>query len=78
MDQWLSVPEQALAEAVNGELFDGPGEVTAIRARLARWPEDVRRKKLAGQLLLMGQAGQYNYLRCLPHGETGGGPAGGA
>ena len=71
-DQWLSLPEYALAEAVNGAIFfDGPGEVTAIRARLARWPEDVRRKKLAGQLLLMGQAGQYNYPRCLAHGEKG-------
>ena len=71
-DQWLSLPEYALAEAVNGAIFfDGPGEVTAIRARLARYPEDVRRKKLAGQLLLMGQAGQYNYPRCLAHGEKG-------
>ena len=72
LGQWLSLPEYALAEAVNGAIFfDGPGEVTAIRARLARYPEDVRRKKLAGQLLLMGQAGQYNYPRCLAHGEKG-------
>ncbi len=72
VDQWLALPEYALAEAVNGEIFfDGPGEVTAIRARLARYPEDVRKKKLAGQLLLMGQAGQYNYPRCLAHGEKG-------
>jgi len=33
-------------------------------------PEDVRRKKLAGRLLLMGQAGQYNYSRCMARGET--------
>ena len=70
--QWLTVPEYALAEAVNGELFfDGPGEVTAIRERLSCWPGDIRRKKLAGHLLLMGQAGQYNYPRCLAHGERG-------
>ena len=70
--QWLAVPEQALAEAVNGEIwFDGPGEVTRIRAALAAYPEDVRRKKLAGHLLLMAQAGQYNYRRCLAHGENG-------
>ena len=69
--QWLSVPEQSLAEATNGELWlDGPGTVTAVRARLAYFPEDVRRKRLAGQLLLMAQAGQYNYLRCLDHGES--------
>lgn len=70
--QWLQTPEYALAEAVNGEVFfDGSGEVTAIRRRLSAWPEDIRRKKLAGRLLLMGQAGQYNYSRCLAHGETG-------
>ena len=72
LDRWLAVPEYALAEAVNGEVFyDGPGETTAIRERLAYLPEDVRRKKLAGELLLMAQAGQYNYRRCLSHRETG-------
>ena len=70
--QWLSLPEYALAEAVNGALFyDGSGEVTAIRQRLSAWPGDIRRKQLAGSLLLMGQAGQYNYPRCLAHGEKG-------
>ena len=70
--QWLSAPEYALAEAVNGAVFfDGGGAVTAIRDRLARYPEDIRRKRLAGQLLLMAQAGQYNYPRCLAHGEKG-------
>lgn len=70
--EWLSIPEQALAEATNGELyFDSLGEVTRIRGALRFFPEDVRRKKLAGHLLLMEQAGQYNYARCLSHGETG-------
>lgn len=70
--QWLTVPEHALAEAVNGEIFyDGPGAVTATRARLARFPQDIRLKRLAGHLLLAGQAGQYNYARCVAHGETG-------
>ena len=69
--EWLTVPEEALAEATNGEIyFDGPGEVSRIRASLAYFPEDIRRKRLAGQLLLMGQAGQYNYARCLGRGET--------
>ncbi len=72
VEQWLTVPEYALAEATNGAIFADPlGEVSAIRARLAAMPEDVRRKKLAGQLLLMAQSGQYNYRRCLLHGETG-------
>ena len=70
--QWLTVPEHALFEATNGRIFfDGSGEVTRIRAALAAYPEDIRRKKLAGNLLLMAQAGQYNYRRCLSHGETG-------
>lgn len=70
--QWLTVPEHALAEAVNGAVFyDGSGDVTAIRRRLSAYPDDVCKKRLAGQLLLMGQAGQYNYPRCLRHGETG-------
>ncbi len=70
--QWFTVPEQSLAEAVNGEIWhDGSGEVTRIRQRLAFYPEDIRLKKLAGQLLLMAQSGQYNYRRCLAHGETG-------
>ena len=69
--QWLTLPEQSLAEATNGELFfDDYGEMSGIRALLAYYPEDVRLKKLAGQLLLMAQSGQYNYRRCLAHGET--------
>ena len=68
--QWLAAPEYALAEAVNGEIFfDNFGEVTERRRVLAFYPEDVRRKKLAGHLLGMAQAGQYNYMRCIRHGE---------
>ena len=68
--QWLTLPEQALLEATNGAVFfDDWGEVSRIRETLSYFPEDVRRKRLAGQLLLMGQAGQYNHPRCLAHGE---------
>ncbi len=70
--QWLSLPEQSLAEAVNGEIyFDNYGQLSRIREAVSCFPEDIRRKKLAGHLLLMAQAGQYNYLRCLKHGESG-------
>lgn len=72
VSQWLTVPEYALAETQNGKLFfDGSGEVTRIREALSKYPGDVRKKKLAGNLLLMAQAGQYNFSRCLRHGETG-------
>ena len=70
--QWLAIPEQALAEATNGELyFDNFGEVTSVRERLRFFPEDVRLKRLAGHLLLMAQSGLYNYPRCLGHAEPG-------
>ena len=69
-DQWFTVPEQSLLEAAGGEIFeDYRGEMTRIRARLTYYPEAVRLKKLAGHLLLMAQSGQYNYARCLAHGE---------
>ncbi|MBQ6386918.1 MAG: DUF4037 domain-containing protein [Lachnospiraceae bacterium] len=69
-DQWFTVPEQSLLEAAGGEIFeDYRGEMTRIRARLSYYPEEVRLKKLAGHLLLMAQSGQYNYARCLAHGE---------
>ena len=74
MDQWLKLPQQALLEATAGEIFrDDLGEVTIIRTALSAMPEDVRRKRLAGHLLVMAQAGQYNYLRCLRHGEPAAG-----
>lgn len=69
--EWLHLPEQSLAEVTNGRVFyDGPGALTAARRRLSYFPEDVRLKKLAGHLLLAGQAGQYNYPRCLARGDT--------
>lgn len=70
LEAWLHIPDYALAEAVNGEIFyDGYGEFTGIREKLRRMPEDIRLKRLAGNLLIMAQAGQYNFARCLKHGE---------
>ena len=68
--EWLSIPEYALAEAVNGEIFyDGLGEFSAVREALKSMPEDVRLKKLAGRLIMMSQSGKYNFERCTRHGE---------
>ena len=70
-EKWFSLPEYALLEATNGMVFDDHyGQFTAIREKLRYFPEDIRRKKLAGHLLLMTQAGQYNYSRCIARGET--------
>ena len=69
--EWLSVPEYALAEAVNGEIFfDNLGLITSIRENLKQYPDDIRLKKLAEYLLTMAQAGQYNYNRCVERGEN--------
>lgn len=68
---WFAVPEYLLAEAVNGEVFSDPsGFFTEMRNRLVM-PDDVLKKKLAGELIIMAQSGLYNYPRCLAHGERG-------
>ena len=69
--QWLSVPEQNLLEITRGEIWlDASGFFTVIRQTLSRFPEDIRLRKLSGELLIMNQSGQYNFRRCLDHGET--------
>ena len=71
LKDWFFIPEQALAEATNGKIFkDELGIFTDTRKKLSYYPEDVRLKKLAGNLLLMGQAGQYNYNRCIKRNDT--------
>lgn len=71
--QWLYLPSHALAEATNGEVWrDDAGVFSAIREKIASgMPEDVRTKKLAACAVTMAQSGQYNYARCLSHGEEG-------
>ncbi len=69
---WLRVPEQSLLEMTGGEIWQDPdGRMTRIRQELSFLPEDIRLRKLSGELLIMNQSGQYNYRRCLDHGETG-------
>ncbi len=73
LTEWLYTPEYSLACAVNGKVFrDGLGEFSAVRNELAAgYPEDVRKKKIAARAALIAQSGQYNYGRCLGHGEYG-------
>lgn len=70
---WLYIPSHYLAEATNGEVFCDPlGEFSRIREKIkSGMPEDVRLKKIASCALYMAQTGQYNYRRCLLHGESG-------
>lgn len=47
---WLATPSQQLAEATGGAVFhDDLGELTALRARLHWYPDDVWRQLLAEQ-----------------------------
>ena len=71
LSDWFSLPSSALFEFTGGMVFrDDPGEFTKAREAAMNMPSDVRLKKLAGNLLLMAQAGQYNYMRCINHGES--------
>lgn len=71
--QWFKIPMHYLRTATNGEIFSDPlGVFTDIRTNLLRfYPKDVIRKKLAANLLVMGQAGQYNYGRSLQREDAG-------
>ena len=71
-EDWIRIPEYALAEAVNGEMFrDDAGLMEDQRNILRNMPEDIRKKRLAGHLLMMAQSGQYNYNRCVRRDESG-------
>lgn len=69
--EWLSIPEESLATAVNGSVFeDRLGRFSKIRESLLQYyPETVWRKKLADALAKAAQAGQYNYARAMRRGE---------
>lgn len=69
---WMNIPSHYLAEATNGEVFYDPlGKFTKIREQILNgMPEDVRLKKLSARVIMMAQTGQYNYSRCIKHGEN--------
>lgn len=73
LHDWLYTPEHSLAAAVNGCVFrDDLGEFSKIRNEIKNgMPEDIRLKKLAARAALMAQSGQYNFSRCIAHGENG-------
>lgn len=71
--EWLFTESAYFAEATNGEVWrDDLGEFTRIREQILHgMPEDVRLKKIAACAVRMAQTGQYNYPRCIAHGEDG-------
>jgi hypothetical protein len=68
---WLRIPEENLAMAVNGEVFmDNAGEFTKTRDYLlGYYPEDIRKKKLAAKCMAIAQTGQYNFHRTVKRGD---------
>ena len=70
-EEWMIVPESALAAATNGKVFYDPlGEFSSIRNQLLRfYPDDVRIKKMAARCMTVAQSGQYNLGRCLKRGD---------
>ncbi len=72
LDEWLMIPESALAACTNGKVFmDSGGEFTKWRdLLLGFYPEDVRLKKIASRCMTLGQSGQYNLPRCIKRGDA--------
>ncbi|MDR2480531.1 MAG: DUF4037 domain-containing protein [Treponema sp.] len=71
LEEWRRIPEHFLAAAVSGEVFtDPPGAFSAVRKKLIDfYPEDLRLKKIAARIAVASQAGQYQFFRCIGHGE---------
>lgn len=63
--EWLRIPENNLAACTSGKVFCDPfGEFSRIRQQLLDYyPEDVRRAKIAGRCMAVGQSAQYNFQR---------------
>lgn len=70
-EDWLSIPEHALFELTNGEIFqEGSGEFVKIRKEaMFGIPLDVYKKRISAHMILASQNGEYNYQRILKHGE---------
>ena len=69
---WFKIPEHYLSEATNGEIYEDNLDLfTSIRKKIEYYPEDIRLKKIASNLIMMKQSGIYNYQRCLERNETG-------
>ena len=69
---WFNIDEEYLAELTNGEIWKDDGKIiTNLRLKLSTFPEDIKLKKIAGEVLTMAQSGQYNFRRCVSHNELG-------
>ena len=68
---WQAIEEWRLAAAVNGKVFrDDLGAFSEVRFKLlAYYPDKVWKRKIAAELIMMAQTGQYNYERMLKRSE---------
>lgn len=65
---WYVIPEHRLAEYAAGSVYYDPLEMLRpLKARMAQYPANVLRKRLAGAFFMMHAAG--NALRCAKRGE---------
>ena len=71
IQEWLEVPIEKLAVAVNGELFNSAeNNFTQIRKHLINdFPQAVKIKHLAQNTALVSQYGQYNLSRMLKRND---------
>ena len=71
IQEWLHIPEHALATCINGSVFVDPlGQITRWRKIIGKYyPEDIRLKKMASRCITIAQSGQYNFPRALQRGE---------
>ena len=69
--EWLAIPEEMLATAVNGRVFeDHLLQFSQIREGLIQYyPHGVWIRKIADSMAKAAQAGQYNYARAMKRGE---------
>ena len=68
---WQAIEEWCLAAAVNGKVFrDDLGVFSKVRFKLLTYyPDKVWKRKIAAELIMMAQTGQYNYERMLKRSE---------
>ena len=71
LNEWMIIPENNLAACTNGKVFFDPLKefVRWRKTLLDFYPEDFRLKKIASRCMTIGQAGQYNFPRCVRRGE---------
>jgi hypothetical protein len=71
VEEWLRIPEQALAICTNGRIFqDSVGHFSSWQQKLkAYYPEDVWIYKIASYVVRAAQSGQYNFIRSFERRE---------